>query len=255
MLADLHNHSCLSPCASLELSPNVLAQSAADLGIGLLALTDHNCARNCPAFQIACRNAGILALFGLEITTAEECHVLALFDSPDTALRMDAWIWQSLPRVRLDPDLYGDQPVVDEQEHILEMIDTLLTVASSYSLLVVEQKIHEMGGLFIPAHINREAFSVESQLGFLPPGKYDAIEVLPPDVDDYRMRYPDLPVITASDAHHPDQIGQRPFTLPDTEPDIAAVRHALRSLCPQSSPLVQDLPAPFPIKGIVDRWS
>ena len=227
MLADFHNHSCLSPCASLEMSPLRIAEIAAQRGIGLIALTDHNSARNTPAFDEACRQVGITGLFGLEITTAEECHVLALFDSLDSAARMDAWVTDALPRIPLDADFYGDQPVVDADEHILAFIDVLLISAISHSLDAVRSKTHEWGGLFIPSHINRHAFSVESQLGFLPPGDYDAIEVMPGSVEAYRKRYPGIPVITSSDAHLPEQIGRAPFTLSLHDTGVEAIREAL----------------------------
>jgi 3',5'-nucleoside bisphosphate phosphatase len=229
MLADFHNHSCLSPCASLAMSPRRMARTAAAAGIGIMALTDHNSARNTPAFAAACREAGILSLCGLEITTAEECHVLALFDDPEAALDMGAWVWNALPDIPLDPVRFGDQPVVDEQENIIEMIDRLLTAAIGYTLSEIEQETHRRGGLFIPAHINRPAFSVESQLGFLPPGHYDAIEVLSPQATGYQQRYPHIPVITSSDAHIPEHIARAPFSLDLSEPTIPAIRQALYS--------------------------
>jgi PHP family Zn ribbon phosphoesterase len=230
MLADLHNHSCLSPCASLEMSPARIAESAAAKGIGLVALTDHNSARNCPAFGLACERYGVAPLYGLEITTVEECHILALFDDPDLALQMDRWVINALPRIPLNLDYYSDQPVVNEDNEIIELIGYFLGGAIPYSLQKVCEQTHRLGGLFIPSHINRHAFSVESQLGFLPDGDYDAIEVLPGSVDTYRRRYPHLPVITASDAHSPEQIGTFPFYIPLKKTDIESVRLALRGL-------------------------
>lgn len=231
MLADFHNHSCLSPCATLEMSPKRLAYTAATAGIKIMALTDHNSARNTPAFCSACRDAGVVPLSGLEITTAEECHVLALFDSHEKAMGMSDWVWESLPPIPLDPVRFGDQPVVDENENIVEMIDILLTAATSHTIQAIETETHRRGGLFIPAHINRMAFSVESQLGFLPPGNYDAIEVLAPQAEEYRKRFPNIPVITSSDAHAPHQIGKHPFkiNLP-RNPSFADIRKQLAAL-------------------------
>lgn len=230
MLADLHNHSCLSPCASLEMSPRRIAATAAAKGIGLAALTDHNTARNCPAFNLACRRHGITPLFGMEVTTAEECHALALFDNPERAIKMDQWVTEALPRTPLDLDYYSDQPVVDENDNITELIGYFLGSAVPFSLESVCEYTHLLGGLFIPSHINRNAFSIESQLGFLPDGDYDAIEVLPGTVDAYRLRYPSLPVITASDAHCPEQIGTYPFYIHLHQTDIESIRRALQTL-------------------------
>jgi 3',5'-nucleoside bisphosphate phosphatase len=232
MLADFHNHSCLSPCASLEMSPRALARKAAKAGVQIMALTDHNSARNTPAFAHACFQEGIIPLCGLEITTQEECHVLAIFDTPDAALQMGEWVWKHLPPFPLDVELYGDQPVVDEHENITELIDILLTAAIDQSFHAIQEQTLRLGGLFIPAHINRPSFSVESQLGFLPPGNYDAIEVLRPQAKQYQKKYPDLPVITSSDAHIPQQIAKSPFTLSLAGlPTIPAIRDALQLLC------------------------
>ncbi len=230
MLADLHNHSCLSPCASLEMSPVLIAQTAAAKGIGLIALTDHNSARNCPAFRDACNRHDLIPLFGMEITTIEECHVLALFDELDAAMEMDRLISITQPRTPLNLEYYSDQPVVDADENIIELLTYFLGQAVPHSIEAVGRQTRLLGGLFIPSHINRHAFSVESQLGFLPPGDYDAIEVMPGTVDAYRQRYPDLPVITASDAHCPEQIGTWPFHIRLDGHDIASIRRGLMNL-------------------------
>ncbi len=234
MLADFHNHSCLSPCGSLDMSPRYIAQEAASAGIALMALTDHNSARNTPAFFSACRDVGITPLAGLEITTQEECHVLALFDNTDAALAMGEWVWNALPPYPLDQNRFGDQPVVDEDENIVEMIEILLTVSINHSFFEIQAETHKRGGLFIPAHINRPSFSVESQLGFLPAGNYDAIEVLAPQAATYQERYPDIPVITSSDAHVPERIAKAPFMLPASNTTLPEIRRALRRLCPDT---------------------
>lgn len=231
MLADFHNHSCLSPCASLEMSPRRIANTAAAAGIGLLALTDHNSARNTPAFAKACRNAGIIPLFGMEITTTEECHVLAIFDTLEAATGMSKWVQDAQPYIPLDAVRFGDQPVVDDNENIVEMIDHLLTVGINHTFGQIQIETYRRGGLFIPAHINLPSFSVESQLGFLPPGTYDAIEVLSPQAENYRKKFPGIPVITSSDAHVPHQIAQAPFQLDlNAPPTIHNIRQALQSL-------------------------
>jgi len=230
MLADLHNHSCLSPCASLEMSPSRIAETAAARGVGLVALTDHNTARNCPAFRDACQRRGIAALFGMEITTAENCHVLALFDNLEQALRMDQWVSDAQPHTPLNLDVFSDQSVVDADDNIIEQVTYFLGTAITHKLDAVRVQTLHLGGLFIPSHINRPFFSIESQFGFLPPGHYDAIEVMPGYVHTYRRRYPALPVITASDAHSYEQIGSNPFFLKLKKLDVESIRTALRGL-------------------------
>ncbi len=228
MKADWHVHSCLSPCASLDMSPDRIAREAAARGLDMVALTDHNSARNAPAFAACCRRHGVLPLFGLEAVTSEECHVLALFDNLAAAAEMDAWVSAALPPVPLDAERFGDQPVVDEHGVILEQIEILLLSATGRSLEETGRRTRELGGLFIPSHIDRPSFSIESQIGFLPPGPYDALEVSPAHAGAYRTRYPDHPVIVSSDAHVPEAIGSAFFDLAADGPAVSELRAALR---------------------------
>ena len=118
---DFHNHSCLSPCASLENAPSVMAARAARKGLDLFALTDHNSALNAPAFAIACARVGLIPLFGLEINPFEEAHLLAIFPDPLLALAFSDWVVQYLPQIEVAPSQFGDQVVVDPEDEILAM--------------------------------------------------------------------------------------------------------------------------------------
>ncbi len=222
--ADLHNHSCLSPCGSLELSPARLVREAKAAGIGVLALTDHNSALNAPAFGALCRKAGILPVFGLEATTMEEIHALCLFGTEHEALEFGEELYELLPEIPNDPELFGDQVWVDEQERILGEVEKTLTSAAAIGLDELAGTVLSRGGLFVPAHVDREIFSLTSQLGFIPEGKYSAIEITrlpcPPHPGTY-------PCITGSDAHYPEDVGKRPFEVTLPEPSFAALRDAL----------------------------
>ena len=96
--ADFHVHSCLSPCASLEMSPSAIASRAKSVGLDVVALTDHNSALNAPAFSDACARCGITGLYGLEICSIEEVHCLVIFDDVDKALSMSAYVFSNLPQ-------------------------------------------------------------------------------------------------------------------------------------------------------------
>lgn len=211
MLADLHNHSCLSPCGSLDLSPRVLVERAAKLGIELLALTDHNTAANCPAFAKLCAHYHIVPLFGMEATTREEVHVLCLFDTLEKALTFDEQIYSLLPPFPNDPQRMGDQVIVNEEDEIEGKVDVYLGSALNLGLDDIGPLVEQVGGLVIPAHVDRPTFSMTSQLGFVSPGPWAALECirLPPAVD--TLGYP---LITSSDAHYPEHVGRRPFSLP-----------------------------------------
>ncbi|MFP4329832.1 MAG: PHP domain-containing protein [Alkalispirochaetaceae bacterium] len=222
--ADLHNHSCLSPCGDLYASPRAVAKTACRRGINLIALTDHNCARNAPAFEAACREVGIVALFGLEVTSREEVHLLTLFERVEEALEFDRWVWQRLPDIPNDPQRFGDQVVVDEDEVIVEEVEKFLLPGIEASIEEIGKEAHTLGGLFIPAHIDRSSYSMISQLGFLPPGEYDAVEVTrwPPATREY-------PLVCDSDAHYLEDIGRRTFRFEAAEASFRTVKEALLS--------------------------
>jgi hypothetical protein len=210
ILADLHNHSCLSPCGSLEQSPAVLARRARERGISLLALTDHNSALNAPAFAECCRREGIRPLFGMEACSAEEVHVLCLFGGIGEALAFSDFLFSHLPELPLDAVRLGDQVVVNADEEILEQPGRWLGAALDLDFGGLCELADRAGALVIPAHVDRPYMSVGSQLGFLPPGPYAAVESLRPPGPGLCASYT---VITGSDAHEPFTVGRRPFLL------------------------------------------
>ncbi|MEI6874285.1 MAG: PHP domain-containing protein [Spirochaetota bacterium] len=210
ILADLHNHSCLSPCGSLELSPSVLAERARARGIRLLALTDHNSALNTPAFSESCRREGITALFGIEACSAEEVHVLCLFGTLDDVLDFGETLRGRLPDLPYDVGRLGDQAVVDADENVLELSRLWLGAALDLDFGGLCALARSRGALVIPAHVDRPYMSVGSQLGFLPPGPYAAVESMRPPPPSLSGGHT---VISGSDAHEPESVGRRAFLL------------------------------------------
>lgn len=224
--ADLHNHSCLSPCGDLDNSPINIVRTAANRGITVMALTDHNSARNCPAFAEACRRVGIAPLFGTETTTREEVHVLSLFGDLGAALSWGEWVYERLPAIPNDPERFGEQVVVDVEENVLGFEERHLITAIEASLEEIGTETFARGGLFIPAHIDRATTSISSQLGFLPPGRYSALEAtrLPVEIDTRGHT-----LICDSDAHYLEDVARRSFTFPrgEGEPVFTALERAL----------------------------
>ncbi len=222
--ADLHLHSCLSPCGDLECSPSAIAATAKERGIALAALTDHNSALNCPAFAEACRRNRVAALFGMEVTSREEVHLLCLFETVAQALEMGQVLYAALANIPNRPETFGDQVYVDIDEVILGTVDKHLTAAVSYSADEINDLVLARGGLFIPAHIDRAVTSMQSQLGFLPEGNYHAVEVLRSpcslDTGGYTQ-------ICDSDAHFLDDIASRWFEFEADVPDFSGLKEAL----------------------------
>ncbi len=206
--ADFHIHSCLSPCASLEMSPDVIVKRAQAVGLNAIALADHNCTFNLPAFERVCKKEGIACLYGMEVTSTEEAHILCLFDQLDAAMELGSRVYGSLPDILNQPDKFGDQPIVDEQQDILGFAEKFLISASGYTVSALVGEVHELGGLIIPAHIDRQVYGIISQLGFLPDEAFDAVELTPRGKRKQAQHYP---VVRNSDAHQLSHIG-RAFT-------------------------------------------
>lgn len=203
---DLHNHSCLSPCGDDELTPALLAVEAMEQGIEILALSDHNCARNLPAFDQACQLCSIMGLFGIEVTTVEEVHVLTLFEKLKDAMEFGKFIEFLLPPIKNDIRLFGNQLVVNLEGEVLERVEKLLITTSGISFGEVVEEALSRDALVIPAHIDRYANSVLANLGFLPDLPYSALEAirLPIQAETYHKT-----ILTSSDAHCLAQVGRR----------------------------------------------
>jgi len=174
--ADLHIHSCLSPCASLDMSPRAIVGRAKELDINCLALTDHNSAGNCAAMARVCEREGVLFFPGLEVTTAEEAHIVCLFGEVDSAMKLGEIIYGRLPHVENIPEKFGDQVFVNEEDEVEGFEERYLGIACGLTIDELRDTVFGLGGLFIAAHIDKPCFSVISQLGFLS-GEFSAVEL------------------------------------------------------------------------------
>ncbi len=199
-LADLHIHSCLSPCADLYMSPRFIANNAVERGLKVAALTDHNTSQNCPAFKSACEKVGLIPLFGMELNTREEIHVLCITDDLDRALAFDKIVSEKISKFKNDPLVFGDQPVVNEDEEVLYQIPYYLGGAVSISIDHIFDYIDSEKWMVIPSHINRKRNSLISHLGFIPDLPFDAVEVAKAN-DDGREKWGNYIVVRNSDMH------------------------------------------------------
>jgi hypothetical protein len=221
MLADFHNHSCLSPCGSLYQSPRILAETAAIKKLKVLALTDHNSSLNCPAFSFHCRRLGIIPIYGIEVTTQEEVHILTLFANLDAARAFGEYIYSIITPVPNNPEKMGDQVYVDEEDNILGNVEYYLINAVEIGIDALSKKTAEYNGIVIPAHVDRPAFSMTSQLGTVIQGPWAALECI--SINRFSMspfNTYNFPLISGSDAHLPEHIGRRPFELDTTTEEL-----------------------------------
>ncbi len=151
------------------MSPLAVTQRLKELGIEWFAITDHNSMANCPAFEALAKKSGLAFTWGVEIQTIEEIHLLAYFDDSDKARAFDEELYRSLLPIDNDPDFFGDQVVVDENENIIRMETRALINSSSWELDMAVNMVQSFDGFAIPAHVDAEINSIISQLGFLPP--------------------------------------------------------------------------------------
>lgn len=215
--ADLHIHTCLSPCASLDMTPRRIVKTARKRDLDLVAVTDHNSAENVKAVIASARNTDLVVIPGIEVMSAEEVHILGLFQEADEAISMQELVYDRLPPGQNDEELFGLQVVVDEHDMVEEINTRLLIRATTLTVDEVVDAIHQRNGLAVAAHVDRISFSILGQLGFIPEGLgLDAVEVssaLRPL--EARRRFKEckkFPLLTSSDAHSPEQIGKA-YTL------------------------------------------
>jgi PHP family Zn ribbon phosphoesterase len=209
--ADLHIHSCLSPCCDLDMSPRAIVERSLDRALDIIAICDHNSAENVGAAMRAGEKKGLCVLPGLEISSQEEVHTLAIFDDEDRALRMQALVYAHLKGTNR-PELFGDQVVANELDEVEGFNDRLLIGAAQLRLYDVVKEVHRLGGISIASHVDRPSFSILSQLGFIPDDlDLDGVEVSRHvDPRSARSAVPEIglrPLIASSDAHCLDDIG------------------------------------------------
>ncbi len=208
--ADLHVHTCLSPCAELDMTPTGILTSANKKELDILGICDHNSSENSMAVMIAAKKMNITVIPGMEVTSQEEVHVLAFFDDIGNALKLQEYVYRNLPGEN-DEEAFGIQVIVNEREEVLGFNDKLLIGATTIPLEEVIRLIHSFDGISIASHIDRESFSIIGQLGFIPENLgLDALEISPRvNYEEAKKNYTDnYPITSSSDAHYPDDIGK-----------------------------------------------
>jgi len=232
--ADLHIHTILSPCTELtEMSPHAIVERALQIGLDCIAVCDHNSCENVVTTRKVSRGTGLVVVPGIEITSREEVHILGLFDSEDTAGKVQEVIYAHLPGEN-DEATFGHQVVVNEQAEVVCFNKKLLIGATTLSLERIVDLIHSLDGLAVASHVDREAFSVIGQLGFIPPAvPLDALEFSPRITrEKLRAQFPQVdayPLITSSDAHYLDDIGKSSTSFVMEGVSIHEMQLALRA--------------------------
>lgn len=233
MIADLHIHTLLSPCGDIEMTPAAIVKLALQRGIDIIGITDHNSTLQAPIIKEIGAREGLHVVCGAEITTKEEVHLLAFVDGGEPLRLLQQYLESHLIKVPNNPQIFGYQLVVNEQEEILHQEENLLIGAISQEIDEVASFVHSIGGLVIPAHIDKKANSLYSQLGFLPHGlEVDAFEISgitnPQEFISQKRGLPPKGYICSSDAHYTDDIGRFATKLKLSSFSFEALSKAIR---------------------------
>lgn len=232
--ADLHIHTCLSPCADVTMSPLRVVQRCKELKLDIIGICDHNSAENVEAAIRAAEHSSLTVLPGMEIASAEEVHVLALFENPNDALGMQEIVYQHLPHTTNDPQVFGEQVIANEFDDVVRFQEKMLMTATDIPLHTLVHIVHDHNGIAIASHVDRPSFGIYGQLGFVPPDlQLDAVELSSHiSYEQARAQFPDIirfSVISSSDAHHLTEIGKNSVHLWLSEPTFAELKKALNN--------------------------
>jgi 3',5'-nucleoside bisphosphate phosphatase len=218
----MHIHTCLSPCADVIQSPLRVVEQAFMKNLNLIFITDHNTIENVKAAMITGKKyQGLNVLPGMEITSKEEVHTLALFSSFNDAINFQLYTNNYLPDTDIEKE-FQEQILANEFDEVLGFHKKSLSSAVNLRVEEIVELIHKQNGLAVAAHIDRQSFSVLSQLGFIPAElKFDALEVSPNiTINKAKQLYPEyydkFKFITGSDAHSLHLIGSN-FTEYESE--------------------------------------
>ena len=232
--ADLHMHTVLSPCGDLLMSPKNIVEAALSKDLDIIAITDHNSTLMCKIIHDYALQHNLTVIPGVEVNTKEEAHCLAYFHNFEQVNEFQIYLDQHLPFVQNNVDYFGYQVVVDVDELIIDEIDKLLITAIDVSIEDVGKKVHEIGGVFVPAHVDRPKNSIISQLGFIPSDlNIDAIELSKHTaLDNFLAQnpfYSKSAFAQSSDAHFIENIGDA-YTVFELEaPTLSEIAMALHS--------------------------
>lgn len=204
---DLHLHSCLSPCGDMDMTPNNIVGMSKLLGLSVIALTDHNSVLNCKATMAVGKANDLLVIPGMELTTAEEIHVVCLFPTLEKALSFNDYVKAHQMQINNRADIYGRQVVMDKDDNETSEVDNLLILATDISVMNVKELVESYDGVCYPAHINRDSMSILSVLGEIPPEcGFTSCEVSSSgNIEQLKAMHPilnDMLIVRDSDAHY-----------------------------------------------------
>jgi hypothetical protein len=218
MFADLHIHSALSACADDDMTPNNILNMAVIKGLDVIAICDHNCCKQQPAIAKAALGKPIQVIFGVEVTSSEEVHVLCYFDKLDNCMQFDRWLETVLLPIDNNEKFFGKQLIFDEHDEVIDKVTICLSLATTASMKEVILKAKEFDGQCVFAHAMGKSHGVIRQLGFIPVDvSVNGIEVIDPchpiELVKTHPRFENTLWLYSSDAHQLIDIKERDFYI------------------------------------------
>ncbi len=230
---DLHIHSCLSPCADEDMTPNNIVNMSLIKGLDIIAITDHNSARNAEALVETGRQAGLIVVPGMELCTSEEIHILCYFKDTEKLNMFQNFVYENLPPVKNREDIFGTQIKMDSFDQEIGREDMFLAAASGIDSSTAVEYVRSLGGVAVPAHVDRQSFSMLMTLGAIPEEySFKYLEYTSNcNTDEFIKKHPELSqygILKSSDAHFLANILEPIFCLDLPEKSIDGLFYFLR---------------------------
>lgn len=228
LYTDLHIHTALSPCGDNDMTPNNIINMALIKKLDVIAITDHNSCENAAVCVRLGKKAGIIVIPGMELQTREDIHAVCLFKNIEAAEEFQKYIYSLLPDIENKPQIFGEQLIFDEEDHIVNYSKRFLLTAADISFDRAFCKVSEYEGIIYPAHVDRDAYSIISSLGFIP--DYLPIKVLEynswsklSELISKNIIKDGYKYIKSSDAHYLENIAEREYFIEADSYSIEAV--------------------------------
>lgn len=233
---DMHLHSCLSPCGDNDMTPNNIVNMGLISSLDIIALTDHNSCKNCPAAMTVAKKCGITLICGMELCTSEEIHVICLFDTLENAMDFDSYVEKHIPDIKNNEQIFGQQLILDSNDNITAHYDKLLVTATDISVTDVTKLCDDFHGACYPAHIDKSSYSLLSQLGDIPSEcGFTSYEISARgDVAHLKEQFNVLnnaPLLLSSDAHYLEDIFPKRAWLELDDKTPESVIYAIKNGC------------------------
>lgn len=230
---DLHIHSTLSPCGDGDMTPNNIVNMSLLKGLDVIALTDHNSCKNLPGILDCAQSAGLLVIPGMEVETSEEVHMVCLFERLEDALAFESIVQEHMPVIPNDVTIFGEQLILDGQDRETGWVDNLLVIATRLDIYAITETAARLGGIAIPAHVDKQAYSILSNLGFIPEDLVFPTLELSKNITEQSAceKFPflkDYRLLSNSDAHYLEDISEPVHFLEVPEKTPSSILQALK---------------------------